>query len=82
MPIYEYRCKKCGTVNEFLVFGKDEVLKCKSCNSKNLTKLMSAHNTIASSPSLPVAGCSGSPDTCGAAGSCAAMRGGCCGGDF
>jgi putative FmdB family regulatory protein len=79
MPIFEYKCGKCGTVNEFLVLGKEEVLQCKSCKSKKLTKLMSAHNTMVSSPSLPAAGCGGSPDTCGAVGSCA-MRGGCCGG--
>jgi putative FmdB family regulatory protein len=80
MPIFEYKCKKCGAINELLVLGKEEVLNCKSCNSKNLTKIMSAHNTVSSSP-LPAFGCSGSSDTCGAAGSCAAMRGRCCG-DF
>jgi putative FmdB family regulatory protein len=80
MPIYEYKCGKCGTVNEILVLDKNEMLQCKSCNSKDLTKLMSAHNTMVSSPSLlPAGGCCGSPDICGTAGSCG-MRGSCCGG--
>jgi putative FmdB family regulatory protein len=77
MPIYEYKCGKCGAVNEILVMDKKEELQCKSCNSKNLTKLMSAHNTMVSSV-LPAASCGGSPDTCGAVGSCG-MRGSCCG---
>jgi putative FmdB family regulatory protein len=80
MPIYEYKCRKCSAVNEILVLGKEEVLQCKSCNSNNLTKLMSAHNTMVAFPSLSSARCSGSPDACGAADSCATMRGGCCGG--
>lgn len=79
MPIYEYKCEKCGTVNEILVLDKNEVLQCRSCNSTDLKKLMSAHNTIVSSPSpFPPGGCCGSPDMCGTAGSCG-MRGSCCG---
>ena len=45
MPIYEYRCEKCGQVNEFLILGKRGQLHCKECGGKNLTKLLSAHNT-------------------------------------
>ena len=72
MPIYEYECGSCGTVNEFIVFGHDEHLKCKACRSSDLRKLMSAHNTAGSSGSLPdsIGGCCGSPNSCGAPGSC------------
>ena len=49
MPIYEYRCEKCGQVNEFLILGKQEQLSCKQCGSEDLTKLLSAHNTSNSS---------------------------------
>ncbi len=47
MPLYEYRCEKCGEVSSFmekmfepprLFFGKK---KCKRCGSKKLTKLIS-----------------------------------------
>jgi putative FmdB family regulatory protein len=73
MPIYEYKCQDCGQINEVLVLKKDEEVSCKSCNSQNLEKLISAHNTvgstndfIASSPG----GCCGSPNSCGSPGSC------------
>ena len=81
MPIYEYRCDNCGEVSEVLVIGKEEKPACGGCGSKDLTKLMSAHNTI-NSPSFaaPMANCSscgsldgcGSPGMCGAPGSCCA----------
>ena len=73
MPIYEYKCDKCGAVNEFIVFGDDDTLHCKDCASTELTKLMSAHNTTSSSPQfggMPSGGCCGSPDSCGTPGSC------------
>ena len=73
MPIYEYKCGNCGQVNEFLVLGKDEKLSCKSCSSKDLSKLLSAHNTTGSGPdfsgSVP-GGCCGNPNSCGNPGSC------------
>ncbi len=73
MPIYEYKCGSCGETNEFLVFGQDEELSCKACNSKDLKKLLSAHNTGALRPDFsagPVGGCCGSPNSCGNPGSC------------
>jgi putative FmdB family regulatory protein len=43
VPIYEYRCKNCGTINEFLeLAGKDAFKKeCKHCGSKELSKIFS-----------------------------------------
>lgn len=75
MPIYEYRCEECGTVNECLVLGKDEEPKCSSCNSEKLIKLMSAANFATGgnsrsfSPPPDCGGC-GSPNSCGNPGSC------------
>ena len=43
MPIYEYRCNKCGKVSEFLtgmVQEKTEI-KCKYCGSKEVHKIFS-----------------------------------------
>ena len=74
MPIYEYRCGKCGQVNEFLILGTQNRLQCEQCGSEDLTKLMSAHNTSSSSsrkftePSPR--GCCGTPNSCGTPGSC------------
>jgi putative FmdB family regulatory protein len=49
MPIYEYRCEKCGHLNEFLILGTQNRLQCEQCGSEDLTKLMSAHNTASTS---------------------------------
>ncbi len=73
MPIYEYRCEKCGQVNEFLILGKQEPLRCQKCGSGDLRKLLSAHNTGSSSrefAELGAGGCCGTPDSCGTPGKC------------
>lgn len=73
MPIYEYRCEKCGEVSEVLMFSKEETPACRECGSTDLTKLMSAHNTTSGAPSAPMQACGsccGSPESCGMHGSC------------
>ncbi|RPI78781.1 MAG: zinc ribbon domain-containing protein [Desulfobacteraceae bacterium] len=73
MPIYEYKCKKCNAVSEVLVLSNQEDLHCKTCGSADLVKLISAHNTVQSSPThAGEAGgsCCGAPHSCGAPGSC------------
>jgi len=45
MPIYEYRCKKCGKISSHLVLNKDAFSShCKHCGSKSVTKLISRVN--------------------------------------
>ena len=74
MPIFEYRCENCGQTNEFLILGKQEQLHCPHCQSEDLTKLMSAHNTSnVSSESFAEkdsGSCCGSPNSCGTPGGC------------
>jgi len=74
MPIYEYRCKQCGQVNEFLILGAQNRLQCGQCGSEELTKLMSAHNMSTGSSrksTEPGPGsCCGTPHSCGTPGSC------------
>ena len=42
MPIYEYRCKDCGTVTEFLTgMGEDAVIACSKCGSVDMERMMS-----------------------------------------
>jgi putative FmdB family regulatory protein len=42
MPVYEYNCKKCGEISEFLVgIQKQEELKCKTCGYSDLEKIFS-----------------------------------------
>ncbi|HUT64332.1 MAG TPA: zinc ribbon domain-containing protein [Anaerolineae bacterium] len=54
MPLYEYRCKDCGSLSEILVFSSDDPLACKTCGSTSLEKLISTFAiTMDSSLSCP-----------------------------
>lgn len=75
MPIYEYQCQKCGEVSEVLMLNKNEDASCNHCGSKDLTKLMSAHNTTSSSASLSAPVCGG----CGSQSMCTSQGGSMCG---
>nr|HDN01236.1 zinc ribbon domain-containing protein [Deltaproteobacteria bacterium] len=45
MPIYEYRCKKCGKISSHLVLNRDDFKShCKHCGSGSVTKLISRVN--------------------------------------
>ena len=48
MPIYEYRCDRCGKAFEELVFGNARVA-CPACQAKAVTKQLSI-------PARPMAG--------------------------
>lgn len=50
MPIFEYKCKKCGQKFEKLVFGKEKI-KCPNCGSTSLTKLFSTFSVSTKSES-------------------------------
>ena len=43
MPIFEYKCKKCGLKFEKLVFGEEKI-QCPKCKSTLLEKLFSPFN--------------------------------------
>ncbi|MEW6440355.1 MAG: zinc ribbon domain-containing protein [bacterium] len=83
MPLYEYLCQDCGKTSELLVSASSDPPRCKSCESPNLKKLLSAHSTVSSSRErLPgpgdtaccghspgqAAGCAGPGSCCGKAG--------------
>ncbi|MCX5859313.1 MAG: hypothetical protein NT056_05400 [Proteobacteria bacterium] len=48
MPIYEFKCKKCGEITSF-VEKVDEIKffgrRCQKCRSRRLTRVMSAFST-------------------------------------
>ncbi|HOV89096.1 MAG TPA: zinc ribbon domain-containing protein [Syntrophorhabdaceae bacterium] len=47
MPIYEYRCKECGAISEYLVgVGKrdNDIVRCRVCGANNLEKVLSTAN--------------------------------------
>lgn len=41
MPIFEYRCEKCGKEFEEVVFKDNEAVACPACGSTQTGKLMS-----------------------------------------
>jgi putative FmdB family regulatory protein len=42
MSIFEYRCKDCMTVSEYLIgVGNDESITCKKCGSLEMERIMS-----------------------------------------
>ncbi|MEW6409878.1 MAG: zinc ribbon domain-containing protein [Nitrospirota bacterium] len=41
MPIYEYRCSKCRTDFEKLIFNTSQPVECPVCSSTEVTKKMS-----------------------------------------
>ncbi|MBW2544280.1 MAG: zinc ribbon domain-containing protein [Deltaproteobacteria bacterium] len=44
MPIYEYRCKRCGNEFELIMFAGDDDndIKCPGCGGKKAEKVLSA----------------------------------------
>ncbi len=44
MPLFEYRCKKCGAVTEVLVRrpADEDNVRCDACNSAKVAKMLSA----------------------------------------
>jgi putative FmdB family regulatory protein len=49
VPIFEYRCRGCGTRSELLVLSSSPTAACPSCGSEDLEKLMSASAVSSSS---------------------------------
>ncbi len=84
MPMFEYQCNSCGTVNEFLigVTAEDPQIVCAACGGTSLQKKMSAMSftikggaSASASERFPIAGqcaCGGeqAAGTCGADGCC------------
>ena len=70
MPIYEFYCKKCDSEFEELVMGSDDGIKCPSCASKRVKKLMSvfAHKSgdafVGSSGGSGCSGCTSGNCSC------------------
>ena len=67
MPIYEYRCNRCGKVSEILVgVGSDgEILTCKHCGSGDLEKILSVSSfTVTDGSRAPGTTCCGREERC------------------
>jgi len=65
MPIFEYRCRKCGQVTEFLEqAGSRTKHKCQKCGSTAMEKLFSTFNAGVSAPSASTGSASCPTGTC------------------
>ena len=44
MPIYEYKCSRCGEISEFLigVGPTNETIECKVCGNPDMSRVMSS----------------------------------------
>jgi len=53
MPIYEYQCKECGKISEFLLIKTDPTFipQCKRCKSKKMTRVLSRVKVVRSEES-------------------------------
>ncbi len=61
MPIYEYRCRKCGEISEKMqkVSEKEDSLICPSCGKGRLEKILSGFSSSKGSGSTPSCGPTG-----------------------
>lgn len=71
MPIYEYKCNKCGSTFEALIRGS-EVPACPDCKSEEVGRLMSAPAAAHAQADTPCGSdCGGQhAHSCGCAGHC------------
>ena len=80
MPLYDYLCVDCGKISEILIAGDAYRLKCNSCGSTNLKKMLSAPSSLSGIQTnrMPSAGdtscCGSNPASAGCSG-----PGSCCG---
>ncbi|MGD2272411.1 MAG: zinc ribbon domain-containing protein [Desulfobacterales bacterium] len=66
MPIYEYKCKVCGAISEFLTGAADKgPFVCKKCGSLDMQRIMSAASILSqSSKRQPGHSCCGREERC------------------
>ncbi len=67
MPLYEYKCEKCGALNEFLIIKKasTDVLKCRECGSEKLKKEFSTFSVAnKTETNFKDSGCCGATSPC------------------
>jgi putative FmdB family regulatory protein len=65
MPIYEYRCLKCGRISEiFLHSLNSQNVQCPACGSYKLDRLLSASYTLKTNASTHGTTCCGKTERC------------------
>ena len=66
MPIYQYRCEKCGEISEFLapMLLEGGTFACQSCGDNNLERLISAPSLLKGIASEMGITCCGREERC------------------
>lgn len=64
MPIFDYRCKECGEISEILLRSEDAEVRCPSCGSGDMERLVSASRTIKMGASSTDTTCCGKTERC------------------
>lgn len=66
MPIFEYKCQKCGHVIEVLQKGRNATKQtCPECGGTDMKKLLSGFAVAQARPSVPACDSCPSPGACG-----------------
>lgn len=76
MPIYEFRCVNCGSIQEFILTGSDEKIemKCRECGGEELERVMSTTNfAMGGSAGPKSSGPSATTRSCGSGNSCTSI---------
>ena len=64
MPIYDFKCQECGRISEVLLRTADKAVKCPSCGSENMERLVSASYMVKTDASAPGTTCCGRTERC------------------
>jgi len=65
MPIYDFRCQKCGKVSEVFVHSMESsTVQCPACGGKDMEKLISASFTMKTRTSTDNTTCCGRAERC------------------
>jgi putative FmdB family regulatory protein len=64
MPIFDYRCKQCGTAVEILLRSLDAEVRCPRCGSLDMERLVSASCIVKMDGANPAATCCGRAERC------------------
>ncbi|MGM0418793.1 MAG: FmdB family zinc ribbon protein [Thermodesulfobacteriota bacterium] len=68
MPIFEYKCKKCGKIFEEIVLSSNEDINCPECKTSDVKKLISAGAVRPDGIPKGSGGFQPPPPSCGGAG--------------
>ncbi len=65
MPIYDYKCLKCGSTSEILVHGMDgHNVDCPECGSSDMERLLTTSYSFRMGSQVPGTTCCGRTERC------------------